>query len=321
MDRNQRHPGRQPKIPCPLPNNIRFLSTSEQLLEELIRDGDDGSLVVVLHLPAPDWHNLSVDDSIDEISNQFSNLLEPSSSAANRQSERRRQRFLFATLAEFSNWVTCDNQETTNVHYVVFYDKHIAEPAIRLYEGGSGNFISMSHNIPKAPGKVAIKMNCPGVFTLSWAVEKEDNIITSYLLQYQLGGCGESWNSIQHPTNTIVLDNLRPNEIYYFRVAAVTRIGRSPFSLVSSEVRIDQRTTEIKFEAGEQCSQAIGENQPSIILNLNKAMANLHLDSWVADNSSSVENIKMAALGRRFQLGNLYDYRNDRATSMYLSIL
>ncbi len=241
-------------------------------LKREIRSGGDGTFAVVLHLP-------SLAEQSDGLVSDMSRFVDifatsqPASwinwniKAASMMGRipAARRRF-FTAGQEFSDWITNHNSDA-NVRYLVFYDERPIKaagqilPTFNLFDCGSD--AKSVFKIPKAPGQVVVEKNRRGVITLSWTTE-ETTHFSSFLVQYQrVDRPGDSWDTVQHPTNTLTINYLQSDESYVFRVAAVTLGGRSPFSLVSEEISIDPvcpSPTGLKCLCGTESSMTIAWN-------------------------------------------------------------
>ncbi|EFX66158.1 hypothetical protein DAPPUDRAFT_263562 [Daphnia pulex] len=233
--------------------NVRLVSGVKNLKKEL-RNGNKGSYAVVISLTfgMPDalvndmksyvekkcW---TKDDCWTERDRKAEAMMESSTLTHCRK--------MFVAAQEFSNWVTNNNSDNTNVQYIILYDERIGvgeiSPSTKIYDCGTGTALKFNSTfesnftIPKAPGPVTVEKNHRGVITLSWTTEEEIEQ-SKFLLQYRnVGGSGERWDSIQHHSKSITINYLQSEESYVFRVAAVTPGGRSPFGPVSCEVTID----------------------------------------------------------------------------------
>ena len=229
---------------------VQHISGAKQVLDREIKNGGDDWFAVVLHIP-----NLTgQSDNLLQDMNRYSDAFNANqqSSWVGRKNDSKPavnfRRYLNAGQ-EFSDWVTCDNYDTTNVHYIIFYDDRVGQnPFIRLYRCGTND--SMVINIPRSPGKVVVDKKRLGV-TLSWAPVETDNFV-GYFFQYRNVNRRpkEQWKSIEnYQSNTISYDigdatnsagglRLHPEESYIFRVATVVLGGRSQFGPDSDEVTI-----------------------------------------------------------------------------------
>ena len=193
--------------------------------------------VVVLHLPILNWQ-------LDELVPQMNGFIEEfklDPSVLGRQRGRLidldtmyYHRFLTAGR-EFSDWVTNCNSDVTNVQYAIDYGVRQKLQCMMLYDCRFKKTVKI--NIPKAPEQVKIKENHRGIVKLSWAVERTVDF-SNFLIQYRVVNT-ENWASIEHSSNIIEIDYLEFDNIYVFRVASVTRGGRSPFSPLSEELKVD----------------------------------------------------------------------------------
>ncbi len=158
-----------------------------------------------------------------------------------------RRRF-FTPGQEFSDWITNHNIDT-NVRYLVFYDERpIRAAGQSLQKLGiyywPWKFLDRKIPLPffkslKLLDKSSWRKR-RGVITLSWTTEEMTHLSSS-LVQYQrVERPGDSWDTVQLPTNTLTINYLQSGKNYVFRVAAIILGGRSPFSPVSEEISINQ---------------------------------------------------------------------------------
>ncbi|XP_046655011.1 uncharacterized protein LOC124348781 [Daphnia pulicaria] len=227
--------------------NVRLVLGVENFKKE-VKHGNEWSYAVVIHLPNLDGiSDLLVGEMKRYVgvfkSSNWTDWRSDNKGTPTKDSILTNCRRIYYAALEFSTWVTKNNNDHTNVRYIIFYDERIGvgeiSPFTRLYDCRTEEALPLNFTIPEAPGPVTVEKNYRGVITLSWTTEEEVEE-PNYLLQYRnINGSGERWDSIQHNSKGITISYLQSEESYEFRVAAVTPGGRSPFSLVSYEVTID----------------------------------------------------------------------------------
>ena len=110
--------------------------------------------------------------------------------------------------------------------------------------GGAGTFSEVvsttTLDIPGDPSGLVIVETGDGQVLLTWTAPESNggSIITNYTIQMNNNNrVATSWNSYTHPVSTttsITLSGLTPGEPYWFRVAAINRVGLGPYLLSST---------------------------------------------------------------------------------------
>ena len=110
--------------------------------------------------------------------------------------------------------------------------------------GGAGTFSavvsSTTLDIPGTPTGLVIVETGDGQVLLTWTAPESNggSIITNYSIQTNNNNrVDTSWTSYTHPVSTttsITLSGLTPGEPYWFRVAAINRVGMGPYLLSSA---------------------------------------------------------------------------------------
>ena len=204
------------------------------------------------------------------------------------------------------------------------------------------------HHLPCPPTGLKIKTKTLSSVHIEWDHE-ELGYPFQYVVEYRLKD-DDSWKQQKtKPVENRVAINLKEESEMEIRVATDTCIGRSEFSdtIVTdtdqNDIEIDRQITvtpdaNVQFKSPEEIPKPTERKQQSTSMDLKPVIKveaqparprereQLKKSTSVATNSifkgiDRSDCIEMAALGRRIELGNLYDYRNDTVTGTYHEII
>jgi len=146
-------------------------------------------------------------------------------------------------------WTLIDTKLVDSMYKVTGLDDGITyyfkvEAVGLLGGGGAGTFSEVvsttTLDIPGDPTGLVIVETGDGQVLLTWTAPESNggSIITNYSIQTNNNNrVATSWNSYTHPVSTttsITLSGLITGEPYWFRVAAINRVGMGPYLLSSA---------------------------------------------------------------------------------------
>ena len=261
--------------------------------------------------------------------------------------DRRKRKQVLDKIREFADYVENNKHLEDKVSFwMVIGDVSKGLCRYSVYE--SDNVLKENIVLPRPPTTLKIKAKTSSFVQVEWDHE-ELGYPFQYLVEYRLKD-DDSWKQQKtKPVENRVAINLKEESEMEIRVATDTCIGRSEFSdtIVTdtdqNDIEIDRQITvtpdaNVQFKSPEEIPKPTERKQQSTSMDLKPVIKveaqparprereQLKKSTSVATNSifkgiDRSDCIEMAALGRRIELGNLYDYRNDKVTGTYHEII
>ena len=258
--------------------------------------------------------------------------------------DRRKRKDVLEKVREFSDYAENNKHSEDKVQFFTVIG-NVRKGLCRysLYEFENVLKESIGH-LPRPPTGLKIKSKTSSSVHVEWNHE-ELGYPFDYLIEYRLKN-NETWKQQKRkPGENQMVINLKEGLEMEIRVAVDTCIGTSKFS-DTINIDTDLNDTEINSRVIDLSSNQllfldIGTRNESLIpfdtVCRPFTMEMMETEPMIAQNKTNrvfsenklgyIQNFKgidqsdcieMAALGRRFKLGNLYDYRNDQLTGILI---
>lgn len=309
-----------------------------------------GKYALVLCIPPVDQRTKSILNKMEDwVTNNETLLEEITPNEDSKEEERRdeeeekaKRKKVQDKIRELSKHAEKNKHLESQVRFLIFFGKTEKEYChYTVYESDNvlkGNL----DKLPYPPIGLKIKTKKSSYIHLEWNCQEFEYPFGHYLVEYRLKGSSDPWKqqkTTKSGENRISI-NFKDGSAMEIRVAADTCIGRSEFSgIISTEsdddTEIENRGSDEEFEPQtvlEKSKLAEAKHKkanmmvhkPTMQTSLvRRANRDQEIFKDKLQNSVSKQTfggidrngcIKMAALGRPFKLGNLYDYRNDLVT-------
>ena len=200
--------------------------------------------------------------------------------------------------------------------------------------------------LPRPPTGLKIKAKTSSYVQVEWD-HKELDYPFQYLVEYRLKSDDDWKQQKTKPGDHQMTINLKEGLEMEIRVAIDTCIGRSEFSddvdtnsFADAKTETDSRVaddnasdlkekeihkpTELKQQTTNMDHKPVIKVEAQPARPIEKDQIKKLKSSTSNPNFKGIDRnvcVEMAALGRRFELGNLYDYRNDRITGTWKEII